>query len=168
MTRSLARLAGHSAIAMLASVVCVILSTIILGVVLRIFGLRSIGGDDSWYGPFVFWPGLLLGFFVNRRTLHRAACFVWLPGLIWLVVGMLERASYAQDSLSWWTQVRIELFPVGRSDCGSTECLGVAVYTWPAVNSVAYSIGAALVLLFKRGGSDGEEPTTESTTLGLD
>jgi hypothetical protein len=64
-------------------------------------------------------------------------------------------------------RVRIELFPLEHDHCGMTECLGQPFYTWPALNSVAYSIGAALALLSKRDRADGGEPFSEYTTLGL-
>lgn len=171
MIRALKRLAIHSVIAMVATVVCSILGVIFVQVVLTIIGLGGLirGANlEAWYRPLVWWPGLVLGFFVNRRTLHRAACFVWFPGLLWLAHGILNTATgWHPDGMSWMTKVRIDLFPLKQGECGMTECVGEVFYTWPALNSVAYSIGAALALLFNRSKSDSEEPSTEHTTLGL-
>jgi hypothetical protein len=167
-TKFLKRLAFHSVIAMPVSVVCVIVGDILIGILMRAIGVGPIRALDAWYGPFVWWPGLVLGFFVNRRTLQRAACFVWLPGLVWLVYGILSTAAgWHPDGMSWMTRVRTELFPLTHDQCGMTECLGVLFYTWPALNSVAYSISAALALLFNGNKSESKEPATDYTTLGL-
>ena len=101
---------------------------------------------SAWYGPAIWWPGTL-GFFVNRRMLHRAACFVWLPGLVWLALGILSMAT-SVEMLSM-THLRVELFPMTRSDydgCALNQCLGPLLWTWPALSAVTYSIGAALGL----------------------
>ena len=153
----------HSAIAIVGSVVCVFLGGIILGIILRVVGLGPIRAADAWYGPFVWWPGLLLGFLVNRRTHQRAACFVWLPGMLLLAYGILECGNcLATGGDVWMTRVRIELFPLQQDHCG--ECLGQPFYTWPALNSITYSIGAALALLSKRGAINSEEPPSEYIT----
>ena len=169
--RTLKRLAIHCLIAMVATVVCSILGVIFVQVVLTIIGLGGLirGANlEAWYGPLIWWPGLVLGFFVNRRTLQRAACFVWVPGLLWLAAGILSRATaWRPEGMSWMTQVRIDLFPLKQGECGTTECLYSLFHTWPALNSVAYSIGAALALLTNRDKTKIEEPPTGHTTLGL-
>jgi hypothetical protein len=171
LTRALKRLAKHSVTAMVGSVVCLFLADVVLIGTLRTIGLDTVlrhVNFDAWYLPIVWWPGLVLGFFVNRRTLHRTACFVWFPGLLWLGYGIVGAAtSWRPDGMSWMTRVKIDLFSVKPGECGMTECLGLLVYTWPAVNSVAYSIGAALGLLSRPDRSNSGEPFTEHTTLGL-
>src|SRR5215813_3489617 len=39
--------------------------------------------------PFLWIPGLLLGLIVNRFFLNRAASWVWLAGMAWIVCGVL-------------------------------------------------------------------------------
>jgi hypothetical protein len=154
------------------SVLCsMLISMFLIGALraIRLDGLISRLNFDAWYEPLVWGPGLLFGFFVNRRTLQRAACFVWFSGLLWLAWGILSIASgWRPDGVSPMTEVRIELFPRKQGECGMTECLGLLFYVWPAVNSVAYSIGASIALLSKPRRIDAEEPSTEYTTLGLD
>jgi len=48
-----------------------------------------------------------------------------------------------------------------------TECLGVLFYTYPALNSITYSVGSVLALLTSRRKTKSGEPFTERTTLGL-
>ncbi len=151
------------------SAACALLGAIPAWIFLRLAGMGPIRSLDAWYGPFVWWPGLVLGFFVNRRTLQRAACFVWFPGVLWLAAGVLSRATaWRPEGMSWMTQVRIDLFPLKQGECGMTECLYSLFHTWPALNSVTYSIGAALALLINRDKIKSEESFTEHTTLGLD
>ena len=85
--------------------------------------------------------------------LHRAACFAWLPGLLWLAWGILSLSMATSGGLagmSSMTHLRLELFPVTPSDydaCAVNECFGPLLWTWPAFSAVTYSIGAALGLL---------------------
>jgi hypothetical protein len=158
LTGAFKRLAKRAVIATVGGVVSVILGSFILGIALRLVGLGPIRSADVWYSPFVWWPGLLLGFLVNRRTLHKAACSVWFPGLLLLALGILNMRSRYD-----WTQVRINLFPLKQGECGTTECLSVLFYTWPALNAITYSIGAALGLRSKRDKADSEEPFTRHT-----
>ena len=166
MMRALKQLTAHSMLAMPFGAVCAIHGMVAVGVVLRLINLGPLRALDTWYGPFVWWPGLLLGFFVNRRVLQRAACFVWLAGLVWLAVGILSVAtSWRPVGMPWTTYAGDELFPLQQGACTTNECLRVLFCTWPAVNSVAYSIGATFAFLFQR---DSEELSGEYTTLGLE
>jgi hypothetical protein len=168
MKRLIAQLAKHAVIAMPVSVICMILGGILIGVVMRVVGIRPFRAVDVWYTPFVWWPGLVLGFLVNRRRLHRAACLVWFPGLLWLAYGILSTATaWRPEGMSWMTKVRIDLFPLKGGECGTTECMGEAFYTWPALNSVAYSISAAVALLINQDEPKSQEPPRDDTTLGL-
>ena len=152
MTNILKRLVEHTAIAMAGGVICSMLAGLAFDGVLCALGsegtIRRLA--SAWYGPAIWWPGTL-GFFVNRRMLHRAACFVWLPGLVWLALGILSMAtSWGSVEMSSMTHLRVELFPMTRSDydgCALNQCLGPLLWTWPALSAVTYSIGAALGLL---------------------
>jgi hypothetical protein len=132
---------------------------------MRVIGIGPFHAADVWYTPFVWWPGLLLGFLVNRGRLHRAACFVWFPGLLWLLYGILSKATVGPEGMSWMTRVRNELFPLKQADCSMSECLGLLVTTWPALNSITYSIGAAFALLTNREKTKSEDLPTDLTTL---
>ena len=155
MTNILKRLVEHTAIAIAGGVICSMLAGLAFDGVLCALGsegtIRRLA--SAWYGPAIWWPGTL-GFFVNRRMLHRAACFVWLPGLVWLALGIQSILSMATSwgpvEMSSMTHLRVELFPMTRSDydgCALNQCLGPLLWTWPALSAVTYSIGAALGLL---------------------
>jgi hypothetical protein len=156
LTNVLKRLVEHTAIAMAGGVICSMLTGLAFDGVLCALGsegtVRRLA--SAWYGPAIWWPGSILGFFVNRRMLHRAACFAWLPGLVWLALGILSLLSMATPwgpvEVSSMTHLRVELFPMTRSDydaCAVNQCLGPLLWTWPALSAVTYSIGAALGLL---------------------
>ena len=155
MTNILKRLVEHTAIAMAGGLICSVLAGLAFDGVLCALGsegtVRRLA--SAWYGPAIWWPGIL-GFFVNRRMLHRAACFAWLPGLVWLAWGILSILSTATSwgpvEMSPMTHLRVELFPLTPSDyeaCAVNQCLGPLLWTWPALSAVTYSIGAALGLL---------------------
>jgi hypothetical protein len=152
LTNILKRLVEHTAIAIAGGVICSMLAGLAFDGVLCALGsegtIRRLA--SAWYGPAIWWPGTL-GFFVNRRMLHRAACFVWLPGLVWLALGILSMAtSSGPVEMSSMAHLRVELFPMTRSDydaCALNQCLGPLLWTWPALSAVTYSIGAALGLL---------------------
>jgi hypothetical protein len=173
LTNVLKRLVEHTAIAMAGGVICSMLVGLSFDGILCALGLegtvRSLA--SAWYGPAVWWPGLVLGFFVNRRMLHRTACFVWLPGLLWLAWGILSVAtSWGPVGMSSMTHVRVELFPMSHRDydaCAVSECLGPLVWTWPAVNAVTYSIGAALGILSQPDRPPADEHFTNLTILSL-
>jgi len=136
---------------MVGGVVCMILGLILITIVMRIFGIALIRSAYEWYSPWVWWPGIVLGFVVNRRTLQRAACLVWLPGLLWLAIGILHIATgWHPVGVSRMTEVRISLFPLEQGECRWTECVYVLFTTYPALNSITYSIGAAIALLINQ------------------
>jgi hypothetical protein len=104
----------------------------------------------------------VLGFFLNRSRQHRAACLVWIPGLAWIIFGMLSAGSWQLDWPSMLAQARIDLFPLKQGECGMTECLGVLLCTFPFMNSLAYSIGAAIALF-----NGTEKHDSQPNILGL-
>jgi hypothetical protein len=166
------RLAKHTAIAMAGGTAVALLFGMLLISVLERLNLHELvrRSHCEWNCALIWLPGFVLGFLINRRMRHRAACFVLIPGLIWLFLGVLETiASWKQGGKTAMAQVQSDLFPTTQSDyasCGSTECLGQLVYTWPALNALTYSLGAAAGLLSRRGEANADEPS-EVTTIEL-
>jgi hypothetical protein len=113
---------------------------------------------DAWYMPLIWWPGLVFGFFLPREKGHLAACFVWIPGLLWLA-NALPFDGTTGRALN-------ELLRPRHADCGSTECLGALIIAYPFLNSITYSIGAAVGLLTGPDRTP-EEPFTDYTTIKL-
>jgi hypothetical protein len=101
---------------------------------------------DLWYGPLVIWPGIILGFVVNRYAREREACLVWAPALLWLVIGISKTAPPQYIHTSRAEYVRTQLFPARQGECDN-ECLGLPIYTWPAVSASGYSLAALAALL---------------------
>ena len=111
------------------------------------------------YSPASWGSALLFGFLVNRRMGDRSALWVGPVGLMVLAAIVLISVSGGgqpghevarhQDYFSL-RHVAGDLFGVDPKLCGSDECLGRLFYTTPALNSVAYSIGAYVGLRSRR------------------
>jgi hypothetical protein len=161
----LQRLAKHTLLAMVGGVTGWI---VLVAIFEPIFPGRL---GDQWYGPCAWLSGLALGFFVNRHLLHRAACFAWIPGLLFLGWVCLGEASVTHAAgVSAMESIRIGLFPTTYSDfsaCGTSECLAIVVITIPVLNTITYSVGAWLALRSQAGKRLSEDKSAEFTTLGL-
>src|SRR4051812_25344601 len=95
--------------------------------------LPEVGIDQLVYGtclepysPAIFLVALALGFLVNRSEGHRVARFVWVAGMFWLLIGVLDTA--AGWEASWSHQSRfnyvIDNLFGATSKCSGSECLG--------------------------------------------
>ena len=99
------------------------------------------------FSPFMAGSAALLGVFVARKLLDRAALWSWIPGLLVFCFGALElmrwwSPSWDYSPKRWRYAVRNLL----TSNCGSTECLDELFYTMPFVCSIAYSVASYYVL----------------------
>lgn len=95
------------------------------------------------YNP-IFWVwGLLLGLFVNYRTRHWPARYVWVVGVAYLLfVLSADHRGYSHACEALFS-----------TDCTDGECLGLLFFTVPFLNSVAYSGGAWFGLRFAQEAS---------------
>lgn len=126
----------------------------VIGYLFTVLLMEGLSGD-LWYSPAIWLPCLLIGFFMNRKLHHRAAVLVWLGGLLWF---MFTTGYISHTGFHWvsWTKYREQIqFPLRNSDCAGNECLNYVFGTLPLLNSVSYSIGAALGLLRKADRSEG-------------
>jgi hypothetical protein len=101
----------------------------------------------DWYGPYVCAVGFALGFVVNRRTLKRVACYVWSAGLTWLAVGIWSSVSnydprFYQGCSVLESVANSFIILNGRKCGGGGSTLAGVFFTMPAMNAVAYSVGA--------------------------
>ena len=143
----------HAIISTVGSFLAMLLIEYPIMAVLGVSGHRPRG--DVWYGIHFWLPGLVLGFLISRIWTGRSACMVWMPGLLWLAVGLWDMGPRSfSTSNSAMTRATSALFPMGNNECGSTECLGFAIFTIPALNSLTYSAGAALGVLARRRETD--------------
>jgi hypothetical protein len=119
---------------------------------------RSLTHVIDWYGPYVCAVGVALGFVVNRRTLKRAACYVWIAGLTWLAVGIGTSVSNYDprfyQGCSVLEIVTNSLFILNGRKCGGGgSTLAGVIFTMPAMNSVAYAVGAWIAMRLSDGQS---------------
>jgi hypothetical protein len=107
--------------------------------------------------PAIVLVGFLLGIFVQRKVGRRSGIWVWIPGLLWLCLGVQELSSGWE--VSWSKQSRIHYVFVqlfgSTSKCLGSECLYELVYTWPCFAAISYAGGYLLSQLMqaKRGAS---------------
>jgi CDP-diglyceride synthetase len=100
------------------------------------------------YSPMIAITAFLLGYFVSVHIFKgRAATFVWIIGLAWMMFGIYDTTRYW--SASWspektrWGYMLANLFGPTRK-CSGSECLGELFFTTPFTASIVYSIGAYL------------------------
>jgi len=93
--------------------------------------------------PAIAFVALVLGIFFSPLLFRgRGATWIWLIGLVFLLVGV--EGVWSSWNPAWspnktvWQAIRAELF--GRtSECSVSECLGEVFSTMPFVVSVSYS-----------------------------
>jgi len=100
---------------------------------------------DFPYSPLFWGPLLVIGFLVNNIMRHNSGQWVWVIGVLWLASSI---ASTLRGYDPRWClgcsasqYVWHSYFTYGDS---YEEGLGLVFGTTPMLNSVAYSIGAAL------------------------
>jgi hypothetical protein len=112
--------------------------------------------NNTFVGDILMWcvtfaVGFGLGYCINRIAHGRVACWVWVPGLIWVTYAIrdwvrhydprwFQGCSAAQDVLN-------AFLILDSSKCGGgEEGLNAVFFTLPAFCSIAYSIGAWIAL----------------------
>jgi hypothetical protein len=154
-----ARLTTHIALAMVGSTAVGFILVILFSTLLRGVGIHGPALFDRLifdvpYGAFFWGTALLLGFVADREMQDRSACWVGLLGLVLLFLMMLGDVSGLERSQEYrsyrngdsWQHEYDQLLSLDNGKCGDSECLGKLLFTTPAVNSIAYSIGAWLAL----------------------
>ncbi len=98
------------------------------------------------YSHMIAITAFLLGYFVSLFIFDgRAAAFVWIIGLAWMVFGIYDMTRYW--SASWspeqtrWGYMLANLFGPTLK-CSGSECMGELFFTTPFTASITYSIGA--------------------------
>jgi hypothetical protein len=121
----------------------------------RAMGFDPASHDSNlfmWYSPLIWWAGLVFGFVASWRSRNAVACFTWLSGAV--LLGLLL-ADLFWATLSWERAI-MAVFPLRHGESSPDDQLGFAqlFVVWPALNSLTYSIGATLALLFGDKKSD--------------
>ncbi len=111
-------------------------------------------GEYCAANPLLWGPGLILGLVVNRFTLKRIACWVWLAGVVWMVCGILAalfsyHARFAGVCSPLDSLTNGFFFSVPKQPyCGDHGNL--MIFTLPMLSAIAYSLGAWIMLVFVR------------------
>ena len=172
------RLAEFGALAgsfLLHTSAAMIVGPIITGIVGYVFGilsyhLKAIGEIGEFANPLIWGPGFVLGFLLSYVTRQRAACWVWLCGLVWIAVGILDSVRYYDPRYSQgcsdFENVLNAFFIMNSHRCGGgSSTLAGLLFTLPAVSSVAYAVGAWVAIRYMGRFYRIEEKQT--TTPGL-
>jgi hypothetical protein len=98
------------------------------------------------FSPMIATTAFLLGYFAAGKVLNgRAATFVWIIGLVWIVFGLYDETR--NWSATWSPQqtrlgYALANFFGPSEKCGASECLAELLFTTPFAASIAYSLGA--------------------------
>lgn len=101
------------------------------------------------YSPAILLISLVLGYFVNRKMGSRAAQWVWVPGLLWLLFGIYETGKYPWGASRLQYVVDNLFSPTAK--CNGSECIGEVLFTTVFSATVGYSIAARFGLRSYKG-----------------
>ena len=100
------------------------------------------------YSPMIAATAFLLGYLAAGFVFDgRAATFVWIIGLAWMVFGIYDTTRYwsavwSPEKTRWGYMLASLFGPTLK--CGDSECMGELLYTTPFTASIMYSVGAYL------------------------
>lgn len=100
------------------------------------------------YSPAIAATAFLLGYFAAGLIFNgRAATFIWIIGLAWMLLGMYDTtrhwsASWSVEKTRWGYMLANLFGPTLK--CSDSECLGELLFTTPFTASITYSIAAYL------------------------
>jgi hypothetical protein len=110
--------------------------------------INSVLNAGGVLNPLLWGPGLLLGMLVNRFTLGRTACWVWLAGMVWTAYGIyVTLFSYHvrfDGICSPLDNIASAFLSFVSNYCGGGE--NVVSFTLPTFSSISYSLGAWIIL----------------------
>ena len=150
-------LSAHSLLAIL---IIGIVSTAIIGLAdnaLSAWLSTPISFADILLWGFVFCVGLVLGYLVNRAWPMRAASWIWILGLGWMIFGMQDARSYDPRWHAGCSaaQFVVNAFFIGSHKCGEGEdALYSLFFTMPALGLAGCSLGAWVALRSARRDKD--------------
>lgn len=143
---TLAALFFHCTVAyIVASVIAVLFSAPIAAAFAAIPRLEGV--VQSVASPFFWGPGAILGFVMNKGSKHRVACWVWFPGVVFLVYAIRQSMRHYDPQYfrgcSGIQETLNAFFILDPNRCGgASSTLAGFFFTLPALSAVAYSIGA--------------------------
>jgi hypothetical protein len=106
---------------------------------------------DTPYGPSFWGTALVLGFCLNLRMNDKTSRWAWVAGALWLgfwcAMTIMEYSPQSAKGRSLRQELWIQYF--SYRDC-IEECLTQMFVMTPALNSIAYSLGAAVATPFRK------------------
>ena len=139
--------AVHVFVAMVAST---ILGGLLLIIASRLLGKSRSPWFDVPYSPLLWGLAFLVGLLLNRPMRSPSAKWVWVVGVCWLtLLAASNIGAYDPrycDGCSLLQFIWYSCFSYWNC---SGECLGQLIATTPMLNSIAYSVGAAVALRFQ-------------------
>jgi hypothetical protein len=145
----------HAFTAMFIGSILVVLLVAVASSVLQGSGLKSLVDAGGFLNPFFWIPGIVVGFLIARSVPRRTACWVSVAGVIWLAFGTADSLRHYDPR--WHEgcsagETVVNAFFIGDSAkcAGGESTLAGMFFTLPAVNSVAYAVGAWLSLRFPK------------------
>jgi hypothetical protein len=127
----------HSAVSTFVSMIIGFLPEAFIGHLYYNTGLEA-------YSPMILVVAGCLGFWLNQKLGHSAACWVWILGIAWLTYGAHSESAYWFNS-GYSSRMRyvMDNFFGGTVACSGSECLGELLFTTPCAASIVYSLAAA-------------------------
>jgi len=103
------------------------------------------------FAPFAMSVSAMLAIFTTRKLFDDAAVWVWIPGTLLFIVGVVELVrgwSSAWDKSG--SALRYAALHLLTPNCGSTECLEQLLFTAPFVCSISYSVASFVTFRYLR------------------
>ena len=142
--------AGQFAVHGIAALYVSSILTVLIAVILHSPHLEPILEFGGIANPFLWASGFVLGFLINRSTHTWIAALTWTAGLAWLAAAIWDSVSRYDPRFSQGCSAAEDVlnafFIVNSYRCSGGESMAFLFFTLPAVNSVAYSVGAWLSL----------------------
>jgi hypothetical protein len=154
---AVASFALHTCLAMILGSILMVITGAIVDYILGNSSpsLKSVVDRAGLLSPFLWVPGIVLGFLLNRRTSMRTACWVWIVGISWLGAGVWDSIHYYDpryyQGCSILENLVNALFILNARRCGGGDStLAGLFFTMPAINSATYSVGAWAAIGLKK------------------
>jgi hypothetical protein len=159
-----------------AMIVGPMITGIVIYVLTDVFGtfslhLKAIGEIGGLANPLCWGPAFALGLALNYIARQRSACWVWLCGFVWAGMGIQDSVRYYNPLYSQgctnFENIVNAFVTLNSHRCGGGgSTLAGLFFTFPAVSSVAYSVGAWVAIRYM-GRFHRVDTNRKTVTLGL-
>jgi len=141
---------------LLAMLLTMLVGLLMCGTVGAWLGKTSNPWFDAPYSPLFWGFAFFLGLFLNRIIPTHSAKSVWIVGVLWLIFwGASDISAYDPRWCNGCSLPQYVWYSYFSYWNCTQECLGQLLGTAPMLNSVAYSLGAAVALKFSHSAGSG-------------